>query len=58
MTDPTYEKERNKLIRAATRHANAIHGKKPGASREKYNIEWTLTFFAEMNRLAKEKGLI
>ena len=59
MTDLTYECKRNKLISMAVLFANEKHGKfPPGANRETWYFDWNVAFLGEMDRLARERGLI
>jgi hypothetical protein len=53
MTDEEYVKERNKLIPLARKLAN-----EKVKNHKLYSYRWNAVFLAEMNRLAKEKGLI
>uniref|UniRef100_A0A6H2A5G5 Uncharacterized protein n=1 Tax=viral metagenome TaxID=1070528 RepID=A0A6H2A5G5_9ZZZZ len=58
MTDFEYESGRNRLIPLAEQKANREHGKYPPGNREQWVRSWNVCFLGEMNRLAKEVGLI
>ena len=58
MTDYSYEAGRNKLIPLAEQKANREHGKYPPGNREPWIKMWNIAFLGEMDRLAKEVGLI
>jgi len=47
-----YQAARDALIPLAEAHANSI------TSRKDHGVQWSLLFFAEMDRLAREKGLV
>ena len=62
MTDKEYEKARNKLIPVAEKIANDQEGnlkpEKGGRSVGEWSDAWNRVFFREMNRLARETGLV
>ena len=58
MTDHGYELKRNKLIPLAEQKANRECGELPPGNRIEWGISWNLCFLGEMDRLAKEVGLI
>ena len=54
-----YEKERNKLIPAAVIFADGRHGRHaPLNNKECWYLAWNTAFLGEMDRLAKESGLV
>lgn len=58
MTDSDYEKRRNKLIPSAAALANEMHGSYSTIDRESWVVRWNTTFLKEMDRTAREAGLI
>ena len=48
----SYQFHRDALIPAAKHHADTV------AERKTEGTEWTLAFFAEMDRLAREHGIV
>ena len=58
MEDLKYVEARNLLIPHAERYANKKIGKKPWTDRDTWIIAWNRTFLGEMDRLAKEGGII
>jgi len=54
-----YESSRNEFINPSAEHADRIHGKYPNkADHHRWKCDWTCCFFAEMDRLCVESGLI
>jgi len=58
MTDYDYVIKRDRLIPKAARKADQEHGKMPRGDRDDWNRSWNVCFLEEMDRLAKEAGLI
>jgi hypothetical protein len=60
MKDQNYIDQRNKLIPVAEQYANEKEGHtpKPNQERDAWANNWNRAFHGEMNRLAKQSGLI
>ncbi len=57
--DEIYILKRNTLIGSAVKHADNVVGKKPkGGNSNEWANAWNRAYFGEMDRLAKEAGLI
>lgn len=53
-----YIKKRDELIEQAEKHADAFAGKRPKGDTDEWACSWNKAYSKEMDRLAREAGLI
>ena len=61
--DKVYQQKRNALIPSAEKYAISYAGARPVASKDasrlaEWKTRWDMGFMAEMDRLARENGLV